>query len=67
MINTLEYDAMRSPGKTKLNAGVLCDLLKLEEHYSAKLAPPRPASVAEQAVAEVPVKRGPGRPKKILS
>ena len=34
MINTLEYDCSRSPGKTKANAQVLVSLIKLDEHYT---------------------------------
>ena len=37
MINTLEYDSMRSAGKCKMNAPVLTDLLELEKHYEAKM------------------------------
>jgi len=36
MINTLEYDSMRSPGKTKLNAGVLVSLYALKDIYEAE-------------------------------
>jgi len=36
MINTLEYDSMRSPGKTKLNAGVLVSLCALKDIYEAE-------------------------------
>jgi hypothetical protein len=37
MINTLEYDSMRSAGKSKINASTLSDLINLEKHYEAKL------------------------------
>tara|TARA_B100000287_G_C20532566_1_gene741474 strand:+ start:603 stop:809 length:207 start_codon:yes stop_codon:yes gene_type:complete len=37
MINTLEYDAMRSGGKTKLNCDKLYYLYFLEEKYSKML------------------------------
>jgi hypothetical protein len=37
MINTLEYDSMRSGGKAKINAQVLCNLIELEKHYTAKM------------------------------
>ena len=43
MINTLEYDSMRSPGKTKLNAGVLVSLYQLKDIYEAE-AKKKPAS-----------------------
>ena len=33
MINTLEYDSMRSPGKTKVNAGLLVSLYTLKDMY----------------------------------
>ena len=58
MINTLEYDSMRSPGKTKMNAQVLASLYALKEVYEAELKP----VVAK--VEDEPVKRGPGRPPK---
>jgi hypothetical protein len=35
MINTLEYDSMRSPGKTKINAGTLVSLYALKDIYEA--------------------------------
>lgn len=34
MINTLEYDSMRSPGKTKLNAQTLVHLHQLKAIYN---------------------------------
>ncbi|MAJ23783.1 MAG: hypothetical protein CMI75_08415 [Candidatus Pelagibacter sp.] len=34
MINTLEYDSMRSPGKAKLNAQTLVHLHQLKEIYN---------------------------------
>jgi hypothetical protein len=37
MINTLEYDSMRSGGKTKINAGTLGELLNLQKHYEDKM------------------------------
>ena len=33
MINTLEYDSMRSPGKTKVNASLLVSLYTLKDMY----------------------------------
>jgi len=43
MINTLEYDSMRSPGKTKVNAGTLVSLYALKDIYEAE-AKKKPAS-----------------------
>ena len=37
MINTLEYDSMRSPGKTKVNAGLLVNLYTLKDIYIKEL------------------------------
>ncbi len=37
MINTLEYDSMRSGGKAKLNADALANMLALRDRYAAKL------------------------------
>jgi hypothetical protein len=36
MINTLEYDSMRSAGKCKINAGTLETLINLKKHYAPK-------------------------------
>jgi len=36
MIDTLEYDSMRSPGKAKLNAEVLWNMQQLKEFYIKK-------------------------------
>lgn len=33
MINTLEFDSMRSPGKTKMNAATLVALYALKDRY----------------------------------
>jgi len=41
MINTLEYDAMRSAGKAKLNAATLTDLHSLRERYIKKIPTPK--------------------------
>ncbi len=41
MINTLEYDSMRSAGKCKLNADTLINLHNLKEKY-LKLVTPTP-------------------------
>ena len=35
MINLLEYDSMRSPGKCKLNAPAIDSLYNLQDRYSA--------------------------------
>ena len=40
MINLLEYDAMRSPGKTKMNSQHLHSLYFLKDRYEEKLAKP---------------------------
>jgi len=37
MIETLEYDSMRSAGKAKLNAEVLVSLHNLRDRYSKKI------------------------------
>ena len=37
MTNTMEYDAMRSAGKMKINADTLASLVKLKDYYSKKL------------------------------
>jgi len=39
MINTLEYDSMRSGGKAKLNADTLNNLYTMKAMYEAKLKP----------------------------
>ena len=41
MINTMEYDSMRSAGKTKVNAAQLNDLYKLRESVAKKIKPAR--------------------------
>ena len=38
MINTAEYDAMRSPGKTKMNAATIVDLYKWRDELKKKVA-----------------------------
>jgi hypothetical protein len=40
MIDTLEYDSMRSGGKAKLNAPVLANMHDLKDRYTARLAKP---------------------------
>jgi len=37
MINSLEYDSMRSAGKAKMNAQVLLAMLQLKEHYESQV------------------------------
>ena len=37
MTNTMEYDAMRSAGKMKINADTLSSLVKLKDYYLKKL------------------------------
>lgn len=37
MINTLEYDSMRSPGKCKLNSQTLANLHTLRMRYAEKI------------------------------
>ena len=47
MISLLEFDAMRSAGKAKLNSGNLVDLYTLKDRYSALQKPvavPKPAA-----------------------
>ena len=39
IINSLEYDCMRSGGKTKFNAATLNDLYTLVDRTEAKLTP----------------------------
>ena len=41
MINVLEYDSMRSPGKTKANAATLSHLYDLKDRYEAMNKKPR--------------------------
>ena len=37
MINTLEYDSMRSAGKAKLNASTLTEMYALQKQYQTKI------------------------------
>lgn len=39
MINTLEYDSMRSGGKAKLNADTLSNLYAMKAMYEKKIKP----------------------------
>lgn len=54
MINTLEYDSMRSPGKAKVNAETLVNLHILKDRYNAKAVE---APTVEEAVVEAPAKK----------
>ena len=59
MINTLEYDSMRSPGKAKINADILVNMYMLLDRYTAVEAP---TVKQEAAVEEAPAKKTVGRP-----
>ena len=48
MINTLEYDSMRSPGKTKINAGLLVNLYTLKDIYIKELKNSKPTPVKKE-------------------
>ena len=37
MINTLEFDSMRSGGKCKINAQTMHYLIQLQKHYQSKV------------------------------
>jgi hypothetical protein len=56
MINTLEYDSMRSPGKAKINADTLVSLYTLKDRYESK-AVVAPTVKKQEAVVEAPVKK----------
>ena len=48
MINLLEYDSSRSPGKMKLNSQHLHSLIWLREHYTPRVKPgPKPKKQEE--------------------
>ena len=49
MINTLEYDSMRSPGKCKVNAGLLVNLYALKDVYLKELKNSKAAPKKEVA------------------
>lgn len=53
MINLLEFDAMRSSGKAKLNSQHLHSLYYLQEIYDKKVVPQKPSIKP----AEVPEKK----------
>lgn len=40
MVNLLEYDSMRSAGKSKINASTLKDLIELQKHYTNSIKQP---------------------------
>ena len=48
MINTLEYDSMRSPGKTKINAGLLVNLYTLKDIYTKELKNSKPTPIKKE-------------------
>jgi hypothetical protein len=48
MINTLEYDSMRSPGKTKVNAGLLVNLYTLKDIYTKELKNSKPTPIKKE-------------------
>ena len=50
MIALLEYDAMRSAGKTKLNSQHLHSLYELQDRYSKKLSKPAVKAPAKKEV-----------------
>ena len=47
VINTLEYDSMRSGGKAKLNCQVLSAMYKMKERYEKKILKPKPTPTKE--------------------
>lgn len=49
MINTLEYDSMRSPGKCKINASLLVNLYALKDVYLKELKNSKAAPKKEVA------------------
>ena len=52
MINTMEYDSTRSPGKAKINAETINAMYSLVDRYKEMIAPPKPSVKP----AEVPKK-----------
>jgi hypothetical protein len=48
MINTLEYDSMRSAGKTKLNCSLLVDLHTLRDLYRKELKNSKPTPIKKE-------------------
>ena len=61
MINLLEYDSMRSPGKAKVNADTLVNLYTLKDRY-AKVDTPTVTEVS--TTVEESIKKPVGRPAK---
>ena len=49
MINTLEYDSMRSAGKTKVNCSLLVSLYTLKDIYKKELKNSKATPVKEVA------------------
>lgn len=47
MVNLMEYDGMRSPGKIKINAQTLSYLLVLKKHYAELAKPAKKAPTKE--------------------
>jgi len=47
VINTLEYDSMRSGGKSKLNVQNLHYLYSMKEKYEQKISKPKPIPTKE--------------------
>ena len=47
MVNLLEYDSERSPGKMKLNSQHLHSLLWLKDYYTEKAKKPTPVKKKE--------------------
>jgi len=48
MINTLEYDSMRSPGKTKVNASLLVSLHNLKDIYEKQQKNSKPTAIKRE-------------------
>jgi len=48
MINTLEYDSMRSPGKTKVNANLLVNLHTLKDIYEKQQKNSKPTTTKRE-------------------
>ena len=61
MINVLEYDSMRSPGKAKINADTLANLYSLMDRYQSKTVV-APTVKKQEAVVEAPVKKTAAKP-----
>jgi len=47
VINTLEYDSMRSGGKAKLNCQPLVALYEMKERYKKMISKPKPTPTKE--------------------